>query len=140
MKKTELHIDDLRKIYYSKASNYTQENLDRILKNYPNLTYSGFENSGAIDYAESRNRLADALKEFQFCCVHFTFYSKTKSTYKRQFSHYYKIEVEHIVKSYIAEGSVIAAALHMGLIIKQLPGSRDAGFNLGQYLYIITGY
>ena len=140
MKKSEININELRKIYYSKASNYTQENLDRILKNFPNLTYSGFENLGAIDYAESRNRLADALQEFQFCCVHFTFYSKTKSTYKGQFSHHYKIEVEHIVNSYIAEGSVIAAALHMGLIIKQLPGSRDAGFNLGQYLYNITGY
>ena len=58
---------------------YTQDQLDKVMQDYPDLTSNGFESSKSKDFDKDREELRNDLAGFQAACVYLSRVNKTKS-------------------------------------------------------------
>ena len=56
---------------------YTQDQLDKVMQDYPRLTSNGFESSKSKDFERDREELRNDLAGFQAACVYLTCVKKT---------------------------------------------------------------
>ena len=112
---------------------YTQEQLDKVMQDYPDLTSNGFESSDK--YRQDREELRNDLAGFQAACVYLSRVNKTKSINMAVSSYGYKHRVEDMGYPYLFNGTFIAAALHMGFKIDTRPDTPNAAFNISDSLY-----
>ena len=92
---------------------YTQDQLDKVMQDYPRLTSNGFESSKSKDFDKNREELKNDLAGFQAACVYLSRVNKTKSINMAVSSYGYKHRVEDMGYPYLFNGTFIAAAIHM---------------------------
>ena len=109
---------------------YTQDQLDKVIQDYPDLTSNGFESSD-----KNREELRNDLAGFQAACVYLSRVNKTKSINKAVSSYGYKHRVEEMGYPYLLNGTFIAAAIHMGFKIDTRMDTPNAAFNISDPLY-----
>ncbi len=117
---------------------YTQDQLDKVMQDYPRLTSNGFESSKSKDfdkYRQDREELRNDLAGFQAACVYLSFMKKTKSINTAISSYGYKHRVEDMGYPYLFNGTFIAAAIHMGYKIDTRTDTPNAAFNISDPLY-----
>lgn len=112
---------------------YTQDQLDKVMQNYPGLTSNGFESSNK--YRQNRQELKNDLAGFQAACVYLSCVNKTKSINTAVSSYGYKHRVEDMGYPYLFNGTFIAAAIHMGFKIDTRTDTPNAAFNISDPLY-----
>ena len=110
---------------------YTQDQLDKVMQDYPDLTSNGFESSD-----KNREELRNDLAGFQAACVYLSRVNKTKSINMAVSSYGYKHRVEDMGYPYLYNGTFIAAAIHMGFKIDTRTDTPNAAFNISDPLYI----
>lgn len=109
---------------------YTQDQLDKVMQDYPDLTSNGFESSD-----KNREELRNDLAGFQAACVYLSRVNKTKSINMAVSSYGYKHRVEDMGYPYLYNGTFIAAAIHMDFKIDTRPDTPNAAFNISDPLY-----
>jgi hypothetical protein len=109
---------------------YTQDQLDKVMQDYPDLTSNGFESSD-----KNREELKNDLAGFQAACVYLTYMKKTPEINMDISSYGYKHRVEDMGYHYVYNGSFIAAAIHMGFKIDTRTDTPNAAFNISDPLY-----
>ena len=109
---------------------YTQDQLDKVMQDYPDLTSNGFESSD-----KNREELRNDLAGFQAACVYLSYMKKTKSIDMAVSSYGYKHRVEDMGYPYLYNGTFIAAAIHMGFKIDTRSDTPNAAFNISDPLY-----
>ncbi len=114
---------------------YTQEHLDKVMQDYPDLTSNGFESSKSKDFEKNREELRNDLAGFQAACVYLSRVNKTKSINMAVSSYGYKHRVENMGYPYLFNGTFIAAAIHMGFKIDTRLDTPNAAFNISDPLY-----
>ena len=114
---------------------YTQDQLDKVMQDYPRLTSNGFESSKSKDFDKNREELKNDLAGFQAACVYLSYMKKTKSIDMAVSSYGYKHRVEDMGYPYLFNGTFIAAAIHMGFKIDTRPDTPNAAFNISDPLY-----
>jgi len=114
---------------------YTQDQLDKVIQDYPRLTSNGFESSMLKDFERDREELRNDLAGFQAACVYLSRVNKTKSINKAVSSYGYKHRVEEMGYPYLLNGTFIAAAIHMGFKIDTRMDTPNAAFNISDPLY-----
>ena len=114
---------------------YTQDQLDKVMQEYPRLTSNGFESSMLKDFERDREELRNDLAGFQAACVYLSRVNKTKSINMDVSSYGYKHRVEDMGYPYLFNGTFIAAAIHMGFKIDTRPDTPNAAFNISDPLY-----
>ena len=114
---------------------YTQDQLDKVMQEYPRLTSNGFESSKSKDFERDREELNKDLAGFQAACVYLSRVNKTKSINMAVSSYGYKHRVENMGYPYLFNGTFIAAAIHMGFKIDTSMDTPNAAFNISDPLY-----
>jgi len=117
---------------------YTQDQLDKVIQDYPDLTSNGFESSKSKEFEKNRQdreELRNDLAGFQAACVYLSRVNKTKSINKAVSSYGYKHRVEEMGYPYLLNGTFIAAAIHMGFKIDTRMDTPNAAFNISDPLY-----
>jgi hypothetical protein len=109
---------------------YTQDQLDKVMKEYPGLTSNGLESSDKY-----REELRNDLAGFQAACVYLSRVNKTTSIDMAVSSYGYKHRVEEMGYPYLFNGTFIAAAIHMGFKIDTRADTPNAAFNISDPLY-----
>ena len=95
---------------------YTQQDLDMVLLQNKEITYAGIQSRNNPIYAKCREDLKAALKEFQLACAYLSQCKRSKSINKRNsLSYWQKHRLEKFMGTYIANGSIIAAATCLGI-------------------------
>jgi hypothetical protein len=98
------------------AAQYTQQELDMVLLQNKDITYAGIQSRNHPIYAKCREDLKAALKEFQLACAFLSQCKRTKAiNYKNSNSYWLKHKLERFIGTYIANGSIIAAATCLGI-------------------------
>ena len=98
------------------AKQYTQQDLDMVLLQNKDITYAGIQSRNHPLYAKCREDLKAALKEFQLACAFLSQCKRTKAiNYKNSNSYWRKHRLERFIGTYIANGSIIAAAACLGI-------------------------
>ena len=114
---------------------YTQEQLDKVMQDYPGLTSNGFESSKLKDFDKYREELRNDLAGFQAACVYLSSVNKTKSINMAVSSYGYKHRVEDMGYPYLFNGTFIAAAIHMKFKMNAKCDTPNAAFNISDPLY-----
>lgn len=109
---------------------YTQDQLNKVMQEYPRLTSNGFESSKSKDFEREREELRNDLAGFQAACVYLSRVNKTKSINTTVSSYGYKHRVEEMGYPYLFNGTFIAAAIHMGFKIDTSMDTPNAAFNI----------
>jgi len=95
---------------------YTQQDLDMVLLQNKDITYVGIQFKNHPLYAKCREDLKAALKEFQLACAYLSQCKRSKSINKNNsLSYWQKHRLEKFIGTYIANGSIIAAATCLGI-------------------------
>ena len=95
---------------------YTQQDLDMVLLQNKDITYAGIQSRNHPLYAKCREDLKAALKEFQLACAYLSQCKRSKSINKNNsLSYWQKHRLEKFIGTYIANGSIIAAATCLGI-------------------------
>lgn len=114
---------------------YTQDQLDKVMQDYPRLTSNGFESSKSKDFDKNREELKNDLAGFQAACVYLTYMKKTPEINMDISSYGYKHRVEDMGYHYVYNGSFIAAAIHMKFKLDTRSDTPNAAFNIYDPLY-----
>ena len=95
---------------------YTQQDLDMVLLQNKEITYAGIQSRNNPIYAKCREDLKAALKEFQLACAFLSQCKRTKAiNHKSPNSYDLKHRLERFIGTYIANGSIIAATVCLGI-------------------------
>jgi len=98
------------------AKQFTQLDLDIVLLQNQDITYAGIQSRNHPLYAKCRVDLQAALKEFQLECAYLSQCKRSKSINKKNsLSYWQKHRLEKFIGTYIANGSIIAAATCLGI-------------------------
>lgn len=98
------------------SKQYTQQDLDMVLLQNKEITYAGIQSSNHPLYAKCREDLKAAIKEFQLACAYLSLCKRSKSINKNNsLSYWQKHRLEKFIGTYIANGSIIAAATCLGI-------------------------
>jgi len=108
---------------------YTQDQLDKVMQEYPRLTSNGFESSKSKDFERDREELRNDA-----ACVYLSRVNKTKSINMAVSSYGYKHRLENMGYPYLFNGTFIAA-IHMGFKIDTRSDTPNAAFNISDPLY-----
>ena len=119
---------------------YTQDQLDKVMQEYPRLTSNGFESSKSKDFERDREELRNDLAGFQAACVYLTYMKKTPEINMDISSYGYKHRVENMGYPYLFNGTFIAAAIHMGFKMDTRPDTPNAAFNISDPLHEKYGW
>jgi len=119
---------------------YTQEQLDKVMKDYPRLTSFGFGSFDLKNFERDREELRNDLAGFQAACVYLTYMKKTPEINMDISSYGYKHRVEDMGYHYVYNGSFIAAAIHMGFKMDTRPDTPNAAFNIYDPLHEKFGW
>lgn len=114
---------------------YTQDQLNKVMQEYPRLTSNGFESSKSKDFEREREELKNDLAGFQAACVYLTYMKKTPEINMDISSYGYKHRVEELGYPYLFNGTFIAAAIHMGFKMDTSMDTPNAAFNISDPLY-----
>jgi hypothetical protein len=114
---------------------YTQDQLDKVMKDYPRLTSFGFGSYDPKNFERDREELRNDLAGFQAACVYLSRVNKTKSINMAVSSYGYKHRVEDMGYPYLFNGTFIAAAIHMGYKIDTRSDTPNAAFNIFDPFY-----
>ena len=114
---------------------YTQDQLDKVMQEYPRLTSNGFESSKLKDFERDREELKNDA-----ACVYLSRVNKTKSINMAVSSYGYKHRVEAMGYPYLFNGTFIAAAIHMGFKIDTRMDTPNAAFNIYDPLHEKYGW
>ena len=98
------------------SQQFTQQYLDGVMKQNPNLTRNGLELPSTEDYAANRQYLKDSLEAFQLCCAYLSLCKRSKTPCRESLhSGYLKGYVERLMGTYVPSGSIVAAAEAIGI-------------------------
>ena len=114
---------------------YTQDQLDKVMQDYPDLTSNGFESFKSKDFDKNHEELRNDLAGFQAACVYLTYMKRIPEINMAVSSYGYKHRVEDMGYPYLYNGTFIAAAIHMGFKIDTRPDTPNAAFNISDPLY-----
>ena len=109
---------------------YKQEQLDKVMKDYPRLTAFGFGSFDPKDFERDREELRNDLAGFQAACVYLTYMKKIPEINMDISSYGYKHRVEDMGYHYVYNGSFIAAAIHMKFKLDTRSDTPNAAFNI----------
>ena len=106
-----------QKINLQKQSRqFTQQELDAVMLQNPNITCNGLELPTSKDFAKNRHFLKESLEAFQYCCAYLRLCKKTKTPCRDSLhSGYLKSHVETVMKIYVPSGAIVAAAECLGI-------------------------
>ena len=132
---THIEADKLTAKFSQYFSNtFTAEDFNKILNRYPNLTANGFGNPSESDFQSARQDLQNLLSEFQCSCVYLSRRRKAKP-FKMDFTSYgLKHMAERQFGTYVSNGALIAAGLHLGFEYSVF--GPNACFKMSQQEYI----
>jgi len=132
---THMEADKLTAKFSQYFSNsFTAEDFNNILNRFPNLTANGFGNPSESDFQSARQDLQNLLSEFQCSCVYLSRRRKTKP-FKIDFTSYgLKHMAERQFGTYISNGALIVAGLHLGF--EHNVFGPNACFKMSQQEYI----
>ena len=119
---------------------YTQDQLDKVMQEYPRLTAYGFGSFDPSGFDALRESLKADLGGFQAACVYLTYMKKTPEINMDISSYGYKHRVEEMGYHYVYNGSFIAAAIHMGFKLDTHPDTPNAAFNISDPLHEKYGW
>jgi hypothetical protein len=109
----------------SQFANYLNTNcglkdLDAILVQHPTLTAMGFDNPGNTGFQFNRAYLRQYVGEFQCACIYLSRRKKSSMRYNFHNSYTLKHIAEDKFHTYICNGALIAAAMHLGFEYRQM--------------------
>jgi hypothetical protein len=123
------------------AKQYTQQELDSVIQQNKDITYAGIQSKEHPLYEKHRADLKNAQKEFQLACAFLSQCKRTRTINKQNsLSYWLKHKLERFTGTYIANGSIIAAAAALGIryeeegpnvwlaISKDLPMTQEMEF------------
>lgn len=93
---------------------YGQSALDAVWTVNPSLTAWGFDEQQEQSFQTNRTELKNSLSQFQCACVYLSRRKKNKMKYSFNNSYTLKHLAEGKFHTYISNGVLIAAALHLG--------------------------
>ena len=115
--RNKLDVKPLQNTLLLLAENYTQHDLDKVLKQNPKITRDGYELPSSKTYATNRDGLKNSLRPFQICCAVLSECYRTDMPNKMH-SGQLKERIEYFMQAgYIPSGAVVAAAAHLGIKI-----------------------
>ena len=117
-------INKVKENVLTRASEYTQAELDAVMAQNVNLTRNGIESTRSQNYASNRAELKESLKAFQMCCAYLSFCTRKKTPCKLSMhTGSLKSQIEYFTKVYIPSGALVAAADALGIKYKTFPES-----------------
>jgi len=100
---------------------YTQQDLDEVMKQHPEITCNGIESRRSNNYESNRVYLRNSLKAFQLCCAFLSLCKRSKrASWDFTNNNYLKHRVEHFMHTPIPSGAIVASAEVVGININQI--------------------
>ena len=101
------------------SQQYTQDDLDTVMKQHLEITCNGIESRRSNNYESNRAYLKNSLKAFQLCCAFLSLCKKSKrSSWDFTNNNYLKHRVEHFMRTPIPSGAIVAASEVIGIKYK----------------------
>ena len=98
---------------------YTQQDLDAVMKQHPEITCNGIETRKSHNYESNRDYLKNSLKAFQYCCAFLSLCTKSNRT---NWNYANNDHLKHLVEIFthtpIPSGAIVAAAEVIGIKYK----------------------
>lgn len=121
---------------------YFSESIEGIVNKNPDLTANGFNTRHCLKkcaqlraeseieemFSEYRKALISSEKEFWFCVD----FLKNLREKKQKYHHSYRMKhvIENVMGGYVANGTLIAAAIHSGLKLRKFKDSPNADIRI----------
>ena len=101
------------------SQQFTQDDLDTVMKQHPEITCNGIESRRSNNYESNRAYLRNSLKAFQLCCAFLSLCKRSKrASWDFTNNNYLKHRVEHFMRTPIPSGAIVAAAEVIGIRYK----------------------